>query len=65
MINDFLEYNIDLGAPFMINTRYTAEVLCADIAGKNLGNCDGFFNTSILGLVFVLTFPLTVTPGMT
>ena len=26
MINNFLEYNVDLGAPFMINTRNIAQV---------------------------------------
>ena len=65
MINNFLEYNVDFGAPFMINTRNIAQVLCTDIAGEDLSNRDGFFNAGILGLVFVLTFALAVTPVMT
>jgi hypothetical protein len=65
MIDDFLKHNVDLGAPFMINTRNITQIFCTDIASGDLRNRDGFFNAGILSLGIVFTFALAVTSKMT
>jgi hypothetical protein len=64
MIHHFLEYNVDLGAPFMINARNFAQVFCADMTGEDWRNCNGFFDARISGLGLVFTFTFAVTSSM-